>query len=209
MRPAARRAAKKWNYVGFMAHSVSELQVITHAKNLCSYIFTITQKSPKQFRFSLIGRMQDYTWFALWYLDELDRYVKEIRHIKYYTRYMDDFILIHSSKEYLLETRHGMEKILKRAGLTFNAKTQIFPISHGVEYLGWRFYLTDTGKVVRRLKKHSKVRMQHRLKKLSSQITKGEIDLVRAKAVENSYWAHLEHGDTWRLRQKSFAGILL
>ena len=39
----------------------SDLQVITFAKNLCSYIMTITQKSPKQFRFSLIGRMQNYT----------------------------------------------------------------------------------------------------------------------------------------------------
>ena len=43
-----------------MAHTNSELQVITFAKNLCSYVMTITQKSPKQFRFSLIGRMQGY-----------------------------------------------------------------------------------------------------------------------------------------------------
>lgn len=43
-----------------MAHSQSELQVITHAKNLLNYVMTITQKSPKQFRFSLIGRMQEY-----------------------------------------------------------------------------------------------------------------------------------------------------
>lgn len=43
-----------------MAHSQSELQVITHAKNLLNYMMTITQKSPKQFRFSLVGRMQEY-----------------------------------------------------------------------------------------------------------------------------------------------------
>ncbi len=43
-----------------MAHTQSELQVITHAKKLCSYVMTITQKSPKQFRFSLVGRMQGY-----------------------------------------------------------------------------------------------------------------------------------------------------
>ena len=43
-----------------MAHSTSELQVITFAKNLLSYVMTITQKSPKQFRFSLVGRMQEY-----------------------------------------------------------------------------------------------------------------------------------------------------
>lgn len=43
-----------------MGHKASELQVITAAKNLCSYVMTITQKCPKQFRFSLIGRMQEY-----------------------------------------------------------------------------------------------------------------------------------------------------
>ena len=43
-----------------MARTQSELQVITFAKNLCSYVMTIKQKSPKQFRFSLIGRMQGY-----------------------------------------------------------------------------------------------------------------------------------------------------
>ena len=43
-----------------MSHTQSELQVITFAKKLCSYVMTITQKSPKQFRFSLVGRMQGY-----------------------------------------------------------------------------------------------------------------------------------------------------
>ncbi len=43
-----------------MAHGQSELQVITYAKKLSSYVMTITQKSPKQFRFSVIGRMQGY-----------------------------------------------------------------------------------------------------------------------------------------------------
>lgn len=38
----------------------SELKVITAAKNLASYVMTITQKSPKQFRFSLVAKMQTY-----------------------------------------------------------------------------------------------------------------------------------------------------
>ncbi|MDR2436734.1 MAG: hypothetical protein LBD17_01500 [Endomicrobium sp.] len=37
----------------------SELSVITKAKELCSYIMTITQKSPKQFRFSFVSRLQN------------------------------------------------------------------------------------------------------------------------------------------------------
>ncbi len=50
---------------------------------------------------------------------------------------MDDGVLIHHDKEFL-------KKAL--------AKTQIFPISQGVDFLGFHFYLTDTGKVIKRLR---------------------------------------------------------
>ncbi len=35
----------------------SELIVITKAKDLISYLFTVTEKSPKKFRFTLVNRM--------------------------------------------------------------------------------------------------------------------------------------------------------
>lgn len=38
----------------------SELSVITKAKDLCSYIMTVTEKSPKRFRFTLVSRLQNY-----------------------------------------------------------------------------------------------------------------------------------------------------
>ncbi|MBE5959738.1 MAG: four helix bundle protein [Lachnospiraceae bacterium] len=37
----------------------SELTVIIKAKDLCQYITKITQKSPKQFRFTYISRLQN------------------------------------------------------------------------------------------------------------------------------------------------------
>ena len=42
-----------------MEHKQSELTVITKAKDLCSYVMTITQKSPKQFRFTFTSRLQN------------------------------------------------------------------------------------------------------------------------------------------------------
>jgi hypothetical protein len=39
--------------------SKSELTVIVKAKELCSYVMTITQRSPKHFRFSYVGRLQN------------------------------------------------------------------------------------------------------------------------------------------------------
>lgn len=44
-----------------MERKQSELTVITKAKDLCSYIMTVTQKSPKQFRFTFTSRIQNLT----------------------------------------------------------------------------------------------------------------------------------------------------
>ena len=37
----------------------SELTVITKAKDLCGYILTVTQKSPKNFRYTFVSRVQN------------------------------------------------------------------------------------------------------------------------------------------------------
>jgi len=37
----------------------SDLVVVTKVKALCEYVLTVTQKSPKQFRFTLVSRMQN------------------------------------------------------------------------------------------------------------------------------------------------------
>ena len=42
-----------------MRKKESELSVIVKAKDLASYMFAITEKSPKKFRFTLISRLQN------------------------------------------------------------------------------------------------------------------------------------------------------
>ena len=37
----------------------SELTVITKSTDLCSYIMTVTQKSPKHFRYTFVNRLQN------------------------------------------------------------------------------------------------------------------------------------------------------
>ena len=66
---------------------------------------------------------------------------------------MDDGILLHQDKEYLKECLSILEeKVTQELGPEFNEKTQIVPISQGIDYLGFHFYLTETGKVIRRLR---------------------------------------------------------
>lgn len=152
---------------------------------------------------------QTSQWFALFYLDPLDRLVKEKLKIKYYTRYMDDCILISESKEELHYALIEMRKLLAELCLSFNEKTQIFPITHGVEYLGWRFALTETGRVTRRLKKHSKYRWQHRLRKLSASYSKGLLAFEKVQESVQSYRNHMHYGDTYRLYGKTMKHFAL
>lgn len=37
----------------------SELTVVTRAKDLCSYIMTVTQKCPKNYRYTYVSRLQN------------------------------------------------------------------------------------------------------------------------------------------------------
>lgn len=152
---------------------------------------------------------QTSQWFALFYLDPLDRLVKEKLRIKYYTRYMDDCILLHHSKQVLEEALAVMRLLLDELHLEFNDKTQIFPIEHGVEYLGWRYYLTDTGAVVRRLKKHSKIRWKHRLRKLKALYADGQIDIAKIHESTQSFANHMSYGNTWKMHQREMNRFVL
>ena len=153
---------------------------------------------------------QSSQWFALYYLDRLDRIIKEKYRIKHYTRYMDDFILVHESKEHLKACLAEITEVAaNELKLSFNEKTQIFPVSEGVDYVGWRFYLTDTGKVIRRLRTSNKRRFKRRLKAFQVKYRTGEISYDQVKQSLASYRGHLKHGHTWKLSRKVFGKFVL
>ena len=139
----------------------------------------------------------------LLYLDGLDHFVKEKLGIKYYGRYMDDFFLIHHDKAYLQECRKQIEAFVQARGLSLNAKTNIFPLKHGVDFLGFHTYLTESGAVIRKVRRRSKNNMKRKLKKLAALHAAGRID---AKTVEQSYqsWrGHAEKGNSYHLIRRT------
>ncbi|MBR0093634.1 MAG: RNA-directed DNA polymerase [Lachnospiraceae bacterium] len=153
---------------------------------------------------------QSSQWFALYYLDGLDRLIKERFRIKYYTRYMDDLVLVHENKEVLKECLAEMRAYAENTLLlTFNEKTQLFPVSSGVDYVGWHFYLTDTGKVIRRLRTSNKRRFKRRLKAFAKAYSEGEKSFSEIRKSLASYNGHLKHGHTWKLRKKIYGDFVL
>ena len=76
--------------------------------------------------------------FAIFYLNDLDHFIKEELKIKYYIRYQDDFLLIHEDKEYLKKCLEKIKIKLSRIGLEINAKTRIYKNNENMNFIGIR-----------------------------------------------------------------------
>ncbi len=138
-------------------------------------------------------------WFAVLYLSGMDHFIKERLGIKYYGRYMDDFYLIHNDKAYLQYCLLEIRKYVENIGLELNGKTAIFPLSQGIDFLGFRTFMTDTGKVVQKIRRDSKNRIRRKLKKFRNLLNEGRIDFETILASYASWKGHAEHGDSHHL----------
>lgn len=82
-------------------------------------------------------------------LDKIDHYIKERLRVKFYIRYMDDFLLIHREKEYIERCLSEITELLKGQGMAVNMqKTTIRRIAEPINFLGFDYRLTKTGKVI-------------------------------------------------------------
>lgn len=82
-----------------------------------------------------IGNMTSQI-LAIFYLNDMDHFIKEDLKIKYYVRYQDDFILLHKSKEYLKECLEKLRDFLKKEKLVLNQKTRIYKNTNNFIFLG-------------------------------------------------------------------------
>lgn len=145
---------------------------------------------------------QSSQWFALYYLDSLDRLAKEKLRLPWYTRYMDDIIVIHPDKDYLRHCLAVMREHLRELRLEFNAKTRLMPLSQGVAYLGFIFRLNSRGKVVRTLRAAAKHRLIRYLGRRRRELAEGQITAEKYGEIVTSIRAHLVHGHTWHFAQR-------
>lgn len=137
------------------------------------------------------------------YLDPLDHFIKEKLHIKYYLRYMDDFILIHHDREYLAHCRKQIELKLAELQLTLHPKkTRIYELKDGIRILGFTHRLTSTGKVIRIIDPKNVKSARKRFRRLVNLASKGEIPKSKADECYRSWKAHAENGSSYRLLQR-------
>ena len=139
---------------------------------------------------------------ALAVLDDLDHFIKEKLGIKYYVRYMDDFILIHPDKEYLKYCLGEIRKKLEEIHLELNDKTCIVPLSQGVKLLQWRFLVTDSGAIIMKMNKKKCSRERCKLKKIHQYEMEGKYPKGSTAVSFRSWMANANRGDTFYEKKK-------
>lgn len=137
-------------------------------------------------------------YFANIYLNELDHFVKEKLKIKYYVRYMDDFVLLledrNQCRVILEETKEFLDKNL---GLKLNKKTNYFRNSQGVNFCGYKIFKTHI-----MLKKENKKKIKNKIKNWNKLYHKKELDLRETTLKLNSWIGHAQNADTFFLVNK-------
>lgn len=107
----------------------------------------------------------------------IDNYVKIVKGVKFYGRYMDDSYAIHESKEFLEELLQGIMEIAKELGITVNTrKTRICKLSSLWRFLQVQYSLTDTGRVIQKINPKRLTTMRRKMKKLVYILPEKEFD---------------------------------
>lgn len=135
--------------------------------------------------------------FANIYLNKLDEYVKYELKIKYYIRYMDDFIILYESKQELHEVKEKIRLFFTSIKLTLHPKkANIFPIVLGIDFLGYRIY--NNHRLVR------KSTVKRFLKSVKGKLKKydyGSIDFNKLMESFNSWEAYMDYGNSYNLKK--------
>ena len=122
-------------------------------------------------------------FFANIYLNELDQYLKRELKIKYYTRYMDDFVLLLKTKNECIEIKKKIEDFLdKNLDLELNSKSRYYPYKMGVNFCGYRIVTTH-----RLLRLSSKKKIKRNVKKWNKKYKENTLDFNTAVQSLNSW----------------------
>lgn len=112
--------------------------------------------------------------FAVYYLNVLDLFIKVVKAIKYYGRYMDDFFIIAKSKSELAKLLLEIEECVAKLGLKVNKKkTHIVKLTHGFTFLQVKYNVLPTGKILKRISHNKIVRERRRLRAFKRQMDEG------------------------------------
>ena len=137
-------------------------------------------------------------------MNELDHYVKEVLKIKYYVRFMDDFIMFVKTKEEAKKVFLDISKYVREVlHLELNNKSRYYPNKMGLDFCGFRIYGS-----YRLLRKRSIKKVKRKVKRWNVLYERGLLDLDKTVLEWNSWLAHSSHGKCYKLQMDIYNKII-
>lgn len=139
-----------------------------------------------------IGAMTSQ-FLAIYFLSDLDHYIKEILKAKYYIRYMDDFIILSNDINHLKRVWSILSKKLSSIKLKVNPKSRIYNLKYGMSFIGYRyisnekFILKYKSKTIYKIRKKLKLLKKNDLKKYYSSYGSYYGYLRKVKSYERNF----------------------
>lgn len=122
---------------------------------------------------------------SVYFPTPIDNYVKIVRGVRWYGRYMDDSYIISDDLAFLHEILQKITQIAHGLGIFINhKKTHIMALDHDFVWLKLRYRLTDTGHLVIRINPKTVTRERRKLKKYRSMVNSGALS---EQGVANSF----------------------
>ena len=133
------------------------------------------------------------------YLARFDHYVKEVLHVKYYYRYMDDMVFFGSSKQALHSLKQAVERYLaEELKLQLKDNWQVFPTQvRGVDFVGYRIFKDYT-----LLRKSTALNFKKRMRAINKKVKQGQPLSDSDYASIQAYRGWLNHCNSYRLTCK-------
>lgn len=124
-------------------------------------------------------------WFGNYYMNELDKLVKHDLKIKDYVRYCDDFCLFSNNKEELNNAKKVITRFLETELELKLSKCDLFPVSRGVDFMGYRHFAK-----YKLLRKSTAKRVKKRVPKIVEKYNTGRIskDVFRSQIDSTIGW---------------------
>ena len=134
-------------------------------------------------------------FFANIYLNQLDHYVKEKLKVKYYIRYMDDFVLLLNNKEECKDVKNKLEHYLKEnLELELNEKTNYFKNTQGVKFCGYKIKDNHI-----KILKGNKKKIYRKIKKWNQKFKNKDFNITKVSASLNAWIGHASHASSRKL----------
>lgn len=119
---------------------------------------------------------EDSQIYAVAYPNLIDHRIKDSWQIKYYGRYMDDsYIIVRTKAEAQTILKNLLIEYAKLGIIVSPKKTQIVKLEKGFKFLKTRYFLTSTGRVIRKPDRDGITRERRKLKKQYKLCLSGEM----------------------------------